>query len=59
MAVTGVVGAAVGKSKGRPCIRIFTSINPQKLQAKIPSTVEGYPIIIEQTGPIRALGQEE
>jgi hypothetical protein len=59
MAIPGVVGVAIGEFKGKPCIRVFTSINPQKLQAKIPSTVEGYPVIIEETGSVRALEQKE
>jgi len=57
MAVPGVVGVAIGESKGKPCIRIFTSSRPQQLRAKIPPTIEGYPVIVEQTGPIRALEQ--
>jgi len=59
MAIPGVVGVAIGESKGKPCIRIFTSAKPQQLRAKIPPTIEGYPVIIEQTGPIRALNHEE
>ena len=57
MAIPGVAGVAIGEFKGKPCIRIFTSTRPQQLRAKIPPTIEGYPVIIEQTGPIRALEQ--
>ena len=59
MAVPGVVGVAIGESKGKPCIRVFTSARPQQLRAKIPPTIEGYPVIIEESGPIRALGHED
>ena len=59
MAVPGVAGVAIGEFKGKPCIMIFTSARPQQLRAKLPSTVEGYPVIVEQTGPIRALGHED
>jgi hypothetical protein len=59
MAIRGVVGVAIGEFKGKPCIRVFTSASPQQLRAKLPSTVEGYPVIVEQTGPIRALNHEE
>ena len=55
MAMPGVVGTAIGLSEGKPCIRIFTSSKPQQLRDKIPSTVEGYPVIIEETGEFRAL----
>jgi hypothetical protein len=55
MAISGVEGTAIGLSKGKPCIKIFTSSKPQQLQDQIPSTAEGYPVIIEETGSFRAL----
>ena len=55
MAIPGVEGTAIGLSEGKPCIKIFTSSKPQEIRAKIPSTVEGYPVIIEETGAFRAL----
>lgn len=58
MAIPGVEGTAIGLSEGKPCIKIFASSNPQQLRAKIPSTVENYPVIIEETGEFRALEQE-
>jgi hypothetical protein len=55
MAIPGVVGTAIGMSEGDPCIRIFTSSKTEEVRAKIPSTVEGYPVIVEGTGIFRAL----
>ena len=55
MAIPGVEGTAIGLFEGKPCIKIFTSTKPQEVRAKIPSTVEGYPVIIEETGTFRAL----
>jgi len=55
MAIPGVEGTAIGLFEGKPCIKIFTSKKPQEVRAKIPSTVEGYPVIIEETGSFRAL----
>jgi hypothetical protein len=55
MAIPGVEGTAIGLYEGKPCIRIFTSLKPQQLQNKIPSTAKGYPVIIEETGSFRAL----
>jgi len=55
MAIPGVEGTAIGLYEGKPCIRIFTSSKPQQLRDKIPSTVEGYPVIIEETGAFHAL----
>jgi len=58
MAIPGVEGTAIGLFEGKPCIKIFSSREPQELQDKIPSSVEGYPVIIEETGTFRALDQQ-
>ena len=58
MAIPGVEGTAIGLFEGKPCIKIFSSRKPQEVRAKIPSTIEGYPVIIEETGAFRALEQE-
>jgi len=55
MAIPGVEGTAIGLFEGKPCIKIFTSSKPQQIRAKIPSMVEGHPVIIEETGAFRAL----
>ena len=55
MAIPGVEGTAIGLYEGKPCIKIFTSSKPQQIRDKISSTVEGYPVIIEETGAFRAL----
>ncbi len=57
MTLPGVVGTAIGLYEGKRCIRIFTSTKPQQLRDKIPSKVEGYIVIIEETGEFRALDQ--
>jgi hypothetical protein len=59
MNIPGVEGVAIGEHKGKSCIRIFTSVNPKNLRDKIPSSVDGYSVIIEQTGTFRALEQED
>jgi hypothetical protein len=55
MAIDGVEGTAIGLYEGKPCIKIFISTKSQEIRDKIPSTVEGYPVIIEETGAFRAL----
>jgi hypothetical protein len=55
IAIPGVEGTAIGLYEGKPCIKVFSSVKPQKLQGKIPSSVEGYLVIIEETGTFRAL----
>jgi hypothetical protein len=58
MGIDGVEGTATGLHKGKPCIKIFTSVKAQELRGKIPSAVDGYPVIIEETGEFRALDQK-
>ncbi|MFC1636359.1 hypothetical protein ACFL5Z_16130 [Planctomycetota bacterium] len=58
MAFPGVEGTAIGLSGGKSCIKIFTSIKPQELRDRIPSTIEGYPVVIEEMGIFRALEKE-
>lgn len=58
MGIPGVVGTGIGMSEGKPCVKILTSTRPQELQAKIPSTVESYTVIIEETGEFRALDED-
>ena len=57
LAIAGVEGTAIGLFEGKPCIRILASSNIQQVRAKIPSTVENYPVIIERTGTFGALDQ--
>ena len=58
MAMPGVAGTAIGMVEGKSCIRIFTTSKPEEVRDKIPAEVEGYPVIIEETGEFRALGQQ-
>ena len=55
MAIPGVEGTAIGLYGGKPCIKIFASVKAKELRSKIPSSVEGYPVLIEETGSFRAL----
>ncbi len=57
LAIPGIEGTGIGLYKDKPCIMVFTSVEAQKLRSQIPSVVEGYSVIIEQTGTFRALGQ--
>ena len=58
MAIDGVEGTAIGLYKGKPCIKVFASVEAQELRGRIPPAVEGYPVIVEQTGVFRALDEQ-
>ena len=55
MAVPGVVGVAIGRADGKPCITILAASDTEGIREKIPPVVEGYPVVIRHTGQIRAL----
>jgi len=58
MAIPGIEGTAIGLFEGKPCIKIFSSKKAEDLRAMIPSIVEGYPVIIEETGTFQALDRQ-
>jgi hypothetical protein len=53
MALPGVVGTAVGLCDGAACIRVFLTDSSAAARARIPAQLEGYPVKVEVTGPIR------
>ena len=55
MATPGVVGTALGEWEGRPCIKVLVAEMTVELAAKFPTDVEGYPLVVEETGEFRAL----
>jgi hypothetical protein len=55
MTVPGVVGTGQGLCEGKPCIKVFVIKKTPELEQKIPETLEGYPVVIEETGEIKAL----
>src|SRR3989442_2261292 len=54
MALPGVVGTAIGRCDGAPCIRVFLAAPDDATRQRIPARLEGYPVRVEVTGPIRA-----
>ncbi len=55
MSIPGVVGTALGEQDGELCIKVLVIEKTPELTKKIPSTLEGFPVAIQQTGEIRAL----
>ena len=54
MAVPGVVGTAIGLCDSTPCIRVFLAADSDADRKRIPTQLEGHPVKVEVTGPIRA-----
>jgi hypothetical protein len=57
LAIPGVVGVYVGVlDDGRtPCLKVMLAEKNHETKRKIPQTLDGYPVITEVTGEIRAL----
>jgi hypothetical protein len=54
MARAGVVGTAIGLCDGTPCIRVFVADGPTAQHLGLGPRLEGYPLRVEVTGPLRA-----
>jgi hypothetical protein len=59
MSLPGVVGTAQGLCDGKPCIKVFVIEKTPELDQRIPDTLEGYPVMVEETGEIRALPKNQ
>ncbi len=55
MGLPGVVGTGRGLCDDKPCIKVFVIKETPEIDQKIPRTLDGYPVVIEETGEIRAL----
>lgn len=56
LSLPGVVGTAIGECEGEPCIKVFVVKKTQELLSKIAPRLEGFAVVIEETGTFRALG---
>ena len=56
LALPGVVGTAIGRCDGVPCIRVFLADANAAGRPGIPAHLEGYQVRVEVTGPIRPRG---
>lgn len=57
MAIEGVVGVAVGllEDGKTTCLKVLVVRETPELVRRIPSSLEGYPVVVEETGVIRPL----
>jgi hypothetical protein len=55
LAIPGVVGTAIGQQRGKPCIMVLVARRTKEISARIPGKVDGYPVVIEESGRFRAL----
>ena len=57
LAIPGVVGIYVGLLEdGRtPCLKVMVTRQTPQVAREVPKQLEGYPVVVEETGPIRPM----
>jgi len=57
--IPGVVGVYVGvlDDGSTPCLKVMAKKKTAELKDRIPRSLEGYPVLVEETGVIRPLNQ--
>jgi hypothetical protein len=58
MAIPGVVGTAIGEFEGKPCIKVLVVKKTKELDQKLPAVLEGYRVVVDETGEIKALDRK-
>ena len=58
LAIPDVVGVYVGTTEDRrtPCLKVMLARTNAETLQKIPGRIDGYPVVTEVTGDVRALG---
>lgn len=54
MAIPGVVGVGIGNKDNRPVIVVMTAASSLQAGSMLPQTLDGHPVVVEQTGEISA-----
>jgi len=54
LGASGVVGTALGECAGTPCIKVLVVEETEDLRARIPEAFDGFLVVIQETGEIRA-----
>jgi len=55
MRLPGVLGTAQGARDGRPVILVLVTRRTSAIVTQVPSTLEGWPVEVRETGPVRAI----
>ena len=54
MSIPGVVGIGKGLCNDKPCIKVLVTEPTLEMVQKMPDNIQGYQVMIEDTGEIRA-----
>jgi hypothetical protein len=54
MNIPGVVGIGIGKENEQDAINVLVVQRTPKIEKKVPKQLKGFPVVIQETGVIRA-----
>jgi hypothetical protein len=54
MKIPGVIGTGEGQKDGKPAILIFVERRSEEIEKKLPKVIGSYPVVIEETGKVKA-----
>jgi hypothetical protein len=54
MALDGVTGTGEGAEHGKPIVVVFVVKDTPELRARLPKSLEGYPVVIRASGEVTA-----
>jgi hypothetical protein len=55
MRIPGVLGTGEGVQRGKPAILVLVERVTPEVEARVPATIEGYPVELHETGSVSAL----
>jgi hypothetical protein len=55
LSISGVVGIAEGFRDSQTCVVVLVTKRTAEFEMKIPNTLDGYRVVIKETGELRAL----
>ncbi len=53
VSLPGVVGVAQGEAGGGPCITVYVVEKTPEVMSRIPSDLDGWPIVVRKSGRFR------
>jgi hypothetical protein len=57
MSLPGVLGVAEGEFGSKPCIKVYVIRKTPELLRRLPSNLEGYVVVVEESDKLQALDQ--
>ena len=59
ISIEGVEGVAEGLDGGKPCVVVLVAERTREIVSKIPGYLNGYRVLIKETGELRALTDDK